>query len=510
LERLSGLPLALTQAAAYIGQTAVSILQYLEYYDSMWKDLMEQQDKYPMQEYAQRSVLTTWRISYEQIKRQSEEASNLLQLWSFLYAGDLWYELVACIKELRAETVVRDWLTVLAQNRLEFDHALALLIKYSLVEGSTETASYAMHSVLHSWCHYLAGSEGEGDSFRKLALNIVGWMVPSKSTENYWILQRRLLPHGQAILNCMKTETKAGISASEAWGYDRLASMFAGQDRYAEAEEMYQRALAGSEMALGPEHASTLGTVNNLGNLYRDQGRLVEAEAMFERALAGKEKALGLEHSFTLDTVNSLGILYAEQGRLAEAEAMYERALAGAEKTLGPKHTSTLSTVNSLGILYADQGRLVEAEAMFERALAGKEKALGLEHSFTLDTVNNLGTLYRDQGRLAEAEAMYERALAGKEKALGPEHTLTIHSAECLSALRMLPRESTCAEEVADSKTTVSEYSNARHPHDATRLSLPSTTSKPMSGMEERKHRPRKRDAFFKELSLRQTGPGTQ
>ncbi|KAG9511616.1 hypothetical protein KCV07_g10049, partial [Aureobasidium melanogenum] len=35
LERLSGLPLALTQAAAYIGQTAVSVIQYLEYYDSM-------------------------------------------------------------------------------------------------------------------------------------------------------------------------------------------------------------------------------------------------------------------------------------------------------------------------------------------------------------------------------------------------------------------------------------------------------------------------------------------
>jgi len=89
LKRLSGLPLALTQAAAYIGQTAVSIVQYLEYYDSMWKDLMEQQDEYPLQEYAQRSVLTTWRISYEQVKGQSEEASNLLQLWSFLYAGDL-------------------------------------------------------------------------------------------------------------------------------------------------------------------------------------------------------------------------------------------------------------------------------------------------------------------------------------------------------------------------------------------------------------------------------------
>jgi hypothetical protein len=174
LERLSGLPLALTQAAAYIGQTAVSIVQYLEYYDSMWKDLMEQQDEYPLQEYAQRSVLTTWKISYEQVKSQSEEASNLLQLWSFLYAGDLWYELIACAKELGAETSVPSWLTVLAQNRLKFDRALALLMKYSLVEGRAETASYAMHSVLHSWCRYLGRSEAERDSFRDLAVHIVG------------------------------------------------------------------------------------------------------------------------------------------------------------------------------------------------------------------------------------------------------------------------------------------------------------------------------------------------
>jgi hypothetical protein len=33
-----------------------------------------------------------------------------------------------------------------------------------------------------------------------------------------------------------------------------------------EAEEMYQRVLAGYEKALGPDHISTLLTVNNLGN----------------------------------------------------------------------------------------------------------------------------------------------------------------------------------------------------------------------------------------------------
>ncbi|KAF1940516.1 hypothetical protein EJ02DRAFT_494611 [Clathrospora elynae] len=54
---------------------------------------------------------------------------------------------------------------------------------------------------------------------------------------------------------------------------------------------MYQRALQGKEKAWGPEHTSTLGTVNNLGNLYADLGRLDEAEMMFQRSLQGLEKA---------------------------------------------------------------------------------------------------------------------------------------------------------------------------------------------------------------------------
>ena len=46
---------------------------------------------------------------------------------------------------------------------------------------------------------------------------------------------------------------------------------------------MYDRALAGKEKALGPEHTSTLGTVNNLGLLYAAQGRLKDAEMMYDR-----------------------------------------------------------------------------------------------------------------------------------------------------------------------------------------------------------------------------------
>jgi tetratricopeptide (TPR) repeat protein len=73
---------------------------------------------------------------------------------------------------------------------------------------------------------------------------------------------------------------------------------------------MYQRALQGNEKAWGPDHTSTLDTVNNLGLLYKSQGKLDEAEKMYQRALQGKEKAWGPDHTSTLDTVNNLGLLY--------------------------------------------------------------------------------------------------------------------------------------------------------------------------------------------------------
>ena len=46
----------------------------------------------------------------------------------------------------------------------------------------------------------------------------------------------------------------------------------------AKTKKIYQRALEGKKKAWGPEHTSTLGTVNNLGSLYADQGKMAEVE----------------------------------------------------------------------------------------------------------------------------------------------------------------------------------------------------------------------------------------
>ena len=73
-----------------------------------------------------------------------------------------------------------------------------------------------------------------------------------------------------------------------------------------EAEQMFQRALAGSEQILGHHHISTLDTVNNLGILYRDQGKMTEAEQMFQRALVGFKSQLGPGHRRTIQAAKNL------------------------------------------------------------------------------------------------------------------------------------------------------------------------------------------------------------
>jgi tetratricopeptide (TPR) repeat protein len=317
---------------------------FLEQYDSTWQELMQEQHKFPLREYSDRTVLTTWKMSYEQVRVQNEGAAYLLKLWALLDCGDMWYELIAPARSLRLERDIEvpDWLLLMTENQLKFSSALRLLSRYSLVDAREETSSHSMHAVLHKWCYQLC-ADRERQALSVVAVGIVASMVASESDFEYWRLQRRLLLHGIQIypwaVDDVWTQAYPNSSSSQqAWMFFQLGALFASQDKLGKAEEMYERALKGCEKALGPEQTSTLSTVHNLGILYADQGELDKAEEMYERALKGYKKALGHEHTSTLSTVNNLGLLYADQGELDKAEEMYERALKGYEKALGHDH----------------------------------------------------------------------------------------------------------------------------------------------------------------------------
>ncbi|KAH8587976.1 hypothetical protein B0O99DRAFT_693925 [Bisporella sp. PMI_857] len=430
-EELDGLPLALATAGAYLDQVAVSFSDYLRLYKQSWKQLQKSSPK--LDSYEDRTLYSTWQISFDYVKQQNSLSAKLLCFWAYFDSQDLWLELLQ-----HSDLNDPDWVRQLANDEVSFHQVVRVLSNHGFVEADmssqelVESRGYSMHGCVHSWTVHVLNQAWDYD-LSKLATKFVGAHVPGEQNKRPWLTQRRLLQHATRCSymfsnGLIKEDDMAPICHN-------LGILYADQGKLVEAEQMFQRALRGEKKAWSPEHTSTLSTVHNLGILYKNQGGLIKAEQMYQRALQGYENAWGPEYTLTLDTVNNLGNLYADQGKLVKAEQMYQRALRGKENAWGPEHTSTLDTVNNFGILYKNQGKLVEAEQMYQRALRGYEKAWGPEHTSTLDTVHNLGILYADQGKLVKAEQMYQRALRGKRKAWGPEHTSTLSTVHNLGNL---------------------------------------------------------------------------
>jgi len=88
--RLEGLPLALVIAGSCI--RSITITKYLELYNNSWNDLHEILGI--RRDYPGQTIVTTWMISYDELKRKDASAVKLLQLWGYLNNQDLWFQLL--------------------------------------------------------------------------------------------------------------------------------------------------------------------------------------------------------------------------------------------------------------------------------------------------------------------------------------------------------------------------------------------------------------------------------
>src|SRR5437016_515011 len=311
VKELDGLPLALSAAGAYLEHVTTTFSDYLRLYKASWLKL--QRTSPQLSSYEDRSLYTTWQITFDRIEERNAASAKLLKLWAYFGRQDVWFELLR-----HANSVEDKWIQKLTEDELNFNEAVALLCSFGLVDADRSlqqqsgSGGYSIHSCVQSWTVFVLNKEWN-EGLARLALTCVASEVPNTYEKDWWLLQRRLLQHA-IRQDLFIVDGKVDIDGLD-WAFHNLGRLYSDQGKLAEAEKMYIRALKGSEEALGPDHASTLDTVNNLGNLYKDQGKLAEAEKMYIRALKGKEEALGPDHTWTLQTVNNLGLLYADQGK---------------------------------------------------------------------------------------------------------------------------------------------------------------------------------------------------
>ncbi|KIX03312.1 uncharacterized protein Z518_06864 [Rhinocladiella mackenziei CBS 650.93] len=415
VQQLDYLPLAITQAAAYINQraprmTVVKYLDMLERCDGERTKLLQTDIRDPRRDgQVSNSIITTWHISFEYLRQMRVSAARLLALMSLFD------------REGIPENLLRDRYFDDQDCETDFEEDIATLKAYRLIGIGITDDLFDMHRLVQLSMRNWLDVHNELSKWQARYVDILGEAFPTGDYAN-WPTCQVLFPHVEAMASYrpMSKEHRlawATIQYNGAW-YAEASG------RYGVAEKMARASLEVRGVILGLDNARTLASMDNLASVLQDQGKYEEAEGMNRRALSGREKVLGMDHPDTLTSYE-------------EAEGMNRRALSGREKVLGMDHPDTLTSVSNLASVLQDQGKYEEAEGMNRRALSGREKVLGVDHPDTLTSVHGLAYLFDAKKNFQEALNLYQRAIAGYDRVLGAHHPTTTACKEHLSSLLM-------------------------------------------------------------------------
>ncbi|KAL4947253.1 hypothetical protein BDW69DRAFT_204566 [Aspergillus filifer] len=278
LEQLTFLPLAISQAAAYINQHDISLARYISLLGEQEKSTIEllSEEFEDDGRYAEieNPVATTWLISFLHIHKVDELASDYLSFMSCINPRDIPQSILP-----------------LASSAKRGVEALGLLKAYSFVSGQVNDRIFSLHRLVHLATRNWLRERKTFKSWIDTATKQLNKVFPDSNHENRQ-LWRDYLPHALYLVNSAEFQ---GPQPHHDDFLERIGKCLHSDGRYAEAEILFRNVLENRERAYGLDHPDTLTS-----------GKYEEAAALHRQAFRGYEKVLGPEHPDILKSLHHL------------------------------------------------------------------------------------------------------------------------------------------------------------------------------------------------------------
>ena len=457
LNRLEGLPLAISQAGAFLKESGMKVEDYIESYDRKFEILVNNEPAEQLLQY-HGSIWTTWVISFDEIRRKKDDgmaAANLLVLWSCLDNKDLWYELFSGATFGQHKGTLPSWMMHIASDQLNFSKAMRLLRRYSLIEEVNELGSYSIHPVVHKWAYYYFYDD-ICKTMGCTAIILLGATVEKILSSSDMEALDRILPHVQSCverssekergqvhdsgdkgklendhvreiayllaLSLLTDVCRSFVPLNAAFegdekvfqGSDETPSSsdtrkqkldllkgigYQGQFRLEEATQLVEQAFEG--LRESPDSVSRLKAMKFLGEFYLYQGRTGDARRIITTAREECESKLDSINPLRFELLFSQAVLCLAEDELDEATATMESARQQIEEKLGPTHELNRIAMNRLGFLYA-----ITDQRKGLRKL--RNRVFHMKNSLNVDIILRLTALVVPEGKLAEAYKVYK------------------------------------------------------------------------------------------------------
>ncbi|KAK8029422.1 hypothetical protein PG993_010713 [Apiospora rasikravindrae] len=451
LDELDYLPLAISQAAAYMRRMSTSIQEYLaeiQRRKKRWRLLGRSEYDRHRRPDVSNSVLKTWDISVDRLQRENEMTYDILHVLAYLDNQHISLQLIReaarFIKGKRVELPRRDEGTISASESEEDEDSdgeddedlleavtrlreLSFLNARQLGNGSSKRA-YEMHKLVQEAARYRL-QKSEATSFARAAFDVADSLFPVSQQET-WQKCEEYLVHAQ----------HAGTWASLHQGEEKVATLLMrvsgylfDRGRWAEKGPVVETALSLRSQVLGKTHSDTIRSLAELATTYHQQGRYIKAEKTHLEVLTLRREVLGEKDPETIESMASLATVYYAQGRFEEDEKMCKKVLPLQQEVLGVKHPVTIGSMASLAAALHAQGVYELAEKIILRVLLLRRDVLGNVHPDTIESMASLAATYHQQEKYEEAEKIKVDVLQLRREVLGEKHPDTIESMTSLA-----------------------------------------------------------------------------
>ena len=459
-DRLGDLPLALEQAAAMRAATGISVATYLRRLELGASEVLDEgrPSDYP------ETVASAFGVTFEQLRRESTAAAQLLELLSCLSAEPVSLALLRAADEgiippplgrlLEQEEQLEEAVVLLRRyglvsvvddgQRLEVHRLVQLIVRDSLTRSEREQAYANARHLL------VAADPGDpNDSINwEMFAQIGPHLGPARLVDdaNYTVRQvvldqaryLHVIGDFDACRRLCEDARAAWAGPHDLWDdeqtfacLDRLVNALLALGRYQEADDLLARVWdrLNAHERFGPNHFRTLRMANVVALARRILGRYGEALALDKFRVDYYERTGQAEHPDAYIARANVAVSLRAIGDFAQARDIDESVVEYLTRTRGESHYQTLFYVANIARDLYGLGAYQESLQLQESKLPPLRARLGARHLTVMLAGRTVALGLRKTGRLAEALEHSRENFHVCRGQLGSDHGHTLAAA---------------------------------------------------------------------------------
>ncbi|KAF2103826.1 kinesin light chain [Rhizodiscina lignyota] len=372
LTELDYLPLAITQAAAYINVNKSSVPDYVRLLKNTEKDAVTVMSREFRDNTRYRSsanaVATTWIVSFNQISKSDTDAAKILEFISFIEWKAIPHSILPPI-----------------QPEARMASAIGMLRSYAFVTRRGGEMIYDMHRLVHLATRiWINRNRRRGWAWAE-AVRHLSTICPWPEYENREIW-REYLPHA------VRTS----------------------KDEQAEDTE--------EKMAL----------CLRIGKWLYINGRIREAVLWVEESCHWRQKELAEWNDDRLSAEHVLAIVYESNGQIREATLAEDHPDRLASQQLAETHPERLTSQHALAQAYLTNEQVADAIELLEHVVTMRQQ-LAETHPSRLASQHELARAYYANGQVKDALKLFEHVVAVEQKVHAKDHPSRLVSEKSLA-----------------------------------------------------------------------------